>query len=218
MKYKVVTCFDETLLKQNGSRLLEQFKNNWQPTIEFHCYYYNMDIENYSLPQAKNIKYHDMSAIEEYSDFVEANKSHDGTEGGVVAYTDLLDGLGTASKVFAISECAFDNKESWLLWVDPLCLNLKDIRTTTLDRYIPDQDSNIDFISIPENDHFMAFNIGRQTSVDLLGDWRGCYMSGEYMNYREWGSSFILSRFVTIYNAHGMSIQETEDLGEILIN
>ena len=218
MKYKVVTCFDETLLKQNGSRLLEQFKNNWQPTIEFHCYYYNMDISNYSLPQAKNIKYHDMSAIEEYSGFVEANKSHDGTEGGVVGYTDLLDGLGTASKVFAISECAFDNKESWLLWVDPLCLNLKDIRTTTLDRYIPDQDSNIDFISIPENDHFMAFNIGRQTSVDLLGDWRGCYMSGEYLNYREWGSSFVLSRFITIYNAHGMSIQETEDLGEILIN
>ena len=136
----------------------------------------------------------------------------------MVAYTDLLDGLGTSSKVFAISECAFENKGGWLLWVDPLCLNLKDIRTTTLDRYIPDQNSNIDFVSIPENDHFMAFNIGKQTSVDLLGDWRGSYMSGEYLNYREWGSSFILSRFVTIYNAHGMSTQETEDLGEILIN
>jgi hypothetical protein len=218
MKYKVVTCFDENTLKQNGSRLLEQFKNNWQPSIEFHCYYYSMDIKNYSLPQAKNIKYHDMSSIEEYTTFVEANKSHDGTEGGVVAYTDLLDGLGTSPKVFAISECAFDNKGGWLLWVDPLCLNLKDIRITTLDRYIPDQNSNIDFVSIPENDHFMAFNIGKQTSVDLLGDWRGSYMSGEYLNYREWGSSFILSRFVTIYNAHGMSIQETEDLGEILIN
>ena len=218
MKYKVVTCFDENKLKQNGSRLLEQFKNNWQPSIEFHCYYYNMDIKNYSLPQAKNIKYHDMSSIEEYTAFVEANKNHDGTEGGVVAYTDVLDGLGTSSKVFAISECAFENKGGWLLWVDPLCLNLKDIRTTTLDRYIPDQNSNIDFVSIPENDHFMAFNIGKQTSVDLLGDWRGSYMSGEYLNYREWGSSFILSRFVTIYNAHGMSTQETEDLGEILIN
>ncbi len=97
MKYKVVTCFDENKLKQNGSRLLEQFKNNWQPSIEFHCYYYNMDIKNYSLPQAKNIKYHDMSSIEEYTAFVEANKNHDGTEGGMVAYTDLLDGLGTAS-------------------------------------------------------------------------------------------------------------------------
>jgi len=35
MKYKVVTCFDENKLKQNGSRLLEQFKNNWQPVSSF---------------------------------------------------------------------------------------------------------------------------------------------------------------------------------------
>jgi len=218
MKYKVVTCFDEDELKHNGSRLLEQFKNNWQPSIEFHCYYHNMDISNYSLPKAKNIKYHNLSDIEEYTTFVEENKSHDGTEDGAVVYTDLLDGLGTASKVFAISECAFNNKGCWLLWIDPLCLNLKDIRTTTLDRYFPKKNSDVDFASIPENDHILAFNIGRQTSVDLLGDWRGAYMSGEYMNYREWGSSFILGRLVTIYNSHGMSLHEIEDLEDILIN
>ena len=218
MKYKVVTCFDEDELKHNGSRLLEQFKNNWQPSIEFHCYYHNMDISNYSLPKAKNIKYHNLSSVKEYSTFIEENKSHDGTEGGVVAYTELLDGLGSSARVFAISECAFKNKGSWLLWVDPLCLNLKDIRTTTLDHYLPEKDSDIDFASIPENDCFFAFNIGRQTSVDLLADWRGAYMSGEYMNYREWGSSFILSRLITIYNSHGMSLHEIENVEEILIN
>ena len=218
MLYKVVTCFDENKLKQNGSRLLDQFRNNWQPSIEFHCYYYNMDIANYSLPQADNIKYHDLSSIEEYATFVESNKEHDGTEKGMVAYTDLLDGLGASPKVFAISECAFENKGSWLLWIDPLALNLKDIRTTTLDRYFLSENNEVDFVSIPDNDHLMGFNIGRQTSVDLLGDWRGSYMSGEYRNYREWGSSFILSRFVTIYNAHGMSVKETEDLEDIFVN
>jgi len=218
MKYKVVTCFDENILKHNGSRLLEQFKNNWQPSIEFHCYYYNMDIANYSLPKAKNIKYHNLSDVEEYATFVEENKDHNGTEGGAVSYTHLLDGLGTSTKVFSISECAFNNKECWLLWIDPLSMNLKDIRTTTLDRYFPKKDSNVDFASIPENDHILAFNISRQTSVDLLGDWRGAYMSGEYMNYREWGSSFVLSRLITIYNSHGMFIHELEDLEDILIN
>jgi predicted O-methyltransferase YrrM len=94
-------------------------------------------------------------------------------------------------------------------------MNLKDIRTSTLDRYFTSED---DFISIPENDHLMGFNIGRQTSVDLLGDWRGSYMSGEYKNFREWGSSFILSRFVTIYNAHGMFLREVEELGELVMN
>jgi len=215
MQYKVVTCFDENTLKQNGSRLLEQFKNNWQPSIEFHCYYYNLDISNYSLPQAKNIKYHDLSLVEEYATFVTENKIHDGTEGGAVVYTDLLDGLGAAPKVFAISECAFENKGSWLLWIDPLSMNLKDIRTSTLDRYFTLED---DFLSIPENDHLMGFNIARQTSVDLLGDWRGSYMSGEYKNFREWGSSFILSRFITIYSAHGMFLREVEELGELVIN
>jgi hypothetical protein len=218
MKYKVVTCFDENILKHNGSRLLEQFKNNWQPSIEFHCYYYNMDIANYSLPKAKNIKYHNLSDVEEYATFVEENKDHNGTEGGAVSYTHLLDGLGTSAKVFSISECAFNNKECWLLWIDPLSMNLKDIRTSTLDRYFPKKDSNVDFASIPENDHILAFNISRQTSVDLLGDWRGAYMSGEYMNYREWGSSFVLSRLITIYNSHGMFIHELEDLENILIN
>ena len=48
MKYKVVTCFDETLLKLNGSKLIEQFASSWQPSIEFHCYYYNLDLSNYS--------------------------------------------------------------------------------------------------------------------------------------------------------------------------
>ena len=145
MKYKVVTCFDENILKHNGSRLLEQFKNNWQPSIEFHCYYYNMYIANYSLPIAKNIKYHNLSDVEEYATFVEENKDHNGTEGGAVSYTHLLDGLGTSAKVFSISECAFNNKECWLLWIDPFCLSLKDIRTTTLNRYFPKKDINVDF-------------------------------------------------------------------------
>jgi len=218
MKYKIVTCFNEDELKYNGSRLLEQFKSNWQPSIEFHCYYHNMDISNYSLPKAKNIKYHNLSNVKEYTTFIEENKAHDGTEGGAVAYTNLLDGIGTASKVFSISECAFNNKDCWLIWIDPLCLNLKDIHSTTLDQYFPDKNSNMDFISVPESDHLLAFNIGRQTSVELLGDWRGAYMSGEYMNYREWGSSFILSRLVTIYNSHGMHFDEIENLEDILIN
>ena len=45
MNFKLATAFDEKLFKQNGHKLLESFKNNWQPDFEFHCYYYNMDIE-----------------------------------------------------------------------------------------------------------------------------------------------------------------------------
>ena len=71
MNYKVVTCIDESILKENGLRLLEQFKNNWQPNIEFHCYYFNLDISNYSLPESNNIKYHSLDLNDDYKKFIE---------------------------------------------------------------------------------------------------------------------------------------------------
>ena len=70
MKYKVVTCFDETLLKLNGSKLIEQFASSWQPSIDFHCYYYNLDLSNYSLPKKKNIYYHNLNDIDGFSEFM----------------------------------------------------------------------------------------------------------------------------------------------------
>ena len=107
MNYKIVTCFNEKKLKKNAFKLLNEFKENWQPNIEFHCYYYDLDISNYSLPQADNIKYHKLESIAEYSAFVEENQKHDGTEDGAVQYTELLDGLAAAPEVFAITECGF---------------------------------------------------------------------------------------------------------------
>jgi len=218
MTYKIVTCFDEKKLKKNGFKLLNEFKENWQPDIEFHCYYYNLDINNYSLPKAKNIKYHSLEDIDEYNAFVEENKTHDGTEEGAVQYTELLDGLEAAPEVFAITECGFNNEGCWLLWVDPMCLTVKDIRSSTLDYYFPDPTYKVDFIYTPETSYLMAFNLARQTSVDIMGDWRGSYMSGEYTNFREWTSAFILSRLVTIYTAHGMTVHEFVGMENLLIN
>ena len=218
MNFKIVTCFDEKKLKKNGFKLLNEFKNNWQPNIEFHCYYYNLDISNYSLPKADNIKYHNLDKVPEYVSFVADNKNHDGTEKGEVAYTELLDGLSAAPEVFAITECGFNNEGCWLLWVDPMCLTVKDIRSATLDAYFPDPTSNVDFVYTPETSYLMAFNLARQTSVDIMGDWRGSYMSGEYTNFREWTSAFILSRLVTIYSAHGMNVHEFVGMENLLIN
>jgi len=218
MNYKIVTCFNEKKLKKNAFKLLNEFKENWQPNIEFHCYYYDLDISNYSLPQADNIKYHKLESIAEYSAFVEENQKHNGTEDGAVQYTELLDGLSAAPEVFAITECGFENKDCWLLWVDPMCLTVKDIRTTTLDNYFPDPSYNVDFVYTPETSYLMAFNLARQTAVDIMGDWRGSYMSGEYINYREWTSAFILSRLVTIYTAHGMTVHEFVGMENLMIN
>ena len=218
MTYKIVTCFDEKKLKKNGFKLLNEFKENWQPNIEFHCYYYNLDISNYSLPEADNIHYHKLEDIDEYNTFVEENSTHDGTEDGVVQYTELLDALSAGPEVFAITECGFKNQGCRLLWVDPMCATVKDIRASTLDYYFPDPTYSVDFIYTPETSYLMAFNLSRQTPVDIMGDWRGSYMSGEFTNYREWSSAFILSRLVTIYTAHGMTVHEFVGMENLIIN
>jgi len=115
MNFKVTTAFNEKLFKQNGYKLLDSFKNNWQPDFEFHCYYYDMDIDNYDVPKQKNIFYHNLEDIEEYSNFIRENKEHNGTEGGAINYSEALDGIAAAPKAFAISECAFNNSNAWLL-------------------------------------------------------------------------------------------------------
>ena len=218
MTFKIVTSFNEKIFKQNGFKLLESFKNNWHPDFEFHCYYYDMDIKNYTVPKAKNINYHKLEDIEEYSDFVKNNQIHNGTENGAVNYTESLDGLGAAPKVFAISECAFENKDSWLMWLDPLSIVTKDIRVSTLKNYIPSNMLDADFLCMEDADYFAGFNLSKQTAVDLLGDLRGAYVSGEYINYREWTFTFILSRLLTIYNAHGLKLYSSDSFKDLFLN
>jgi len=216
MKYKIVTCFDETLLNQNGANLLEKFKNSWHPDIEFHCYYYNLDINNYSVPSAKNIKYYNLNSIGEYEKFKENNSDHDGTEDHSIPYNEGLDALKAAAKVFAITECAFNNTDSWLIWIDPLSINTKDVRISSLETYFPPR--GVEFSFLINQDHLMGFNLQRQSCVDMLGDWRGAYISSEYLNYRDWSSSFILNRLVTLYIAHGLKVNQLESINNLIVS
>ena len=74
MKYNIVTVFDETLLQQSTITLLNEFRDNWEKEIDFHCYYYNIDLANYSLPQAPNIHYHNLLEVEDYKKFLKGEK------------------------------------------------------------------------------------------------------------------------------------------------
>ena len=53
------------------SQLLKLMSSSWQSSIDIHCYYYDIDIKNYSLPKAKNIHYHNLEEIEDtYNQFL----------------------------------------------------------------------------------------------------------------------------------------------------
>ena len=66
MRYKFVTCFNEEYLQKMTSQLLKLMSSSWQSSIDIHCYYYDIDINNYSLPKAENIYYHNLEEIEDF--------------------------------------------------------------------------------------------------------------------------------------------------------
>ena len=39
---------------------------------------------------------------------------------------------------------------------------------------------------------FMAFNLNKQPTIDILADLRGAYILGEMIKYREWHDYYIL--------------------------
>ena len=108
MIYKIVTAFDEAFLQQSTSTLLSEFKDNWENKIEFHCYYYNLDLSNYSLPKSPNIHYHNLMEVEDYPKFIKEFSKHNGTEGNTIPYNEILDPIKFVPKVIALTECAFD--------------------------------------------------------------------------------------------------------------
>ena len=222
MSYKIVTAFDETSLQHSTFHLLNEFKDNWEPSIEFHCYYYNLDLANYSLPKAKNIFYHNLMEISDYPDFVKTFAQHDGTEGGKIPYNDILNPLKYIPKVIALTECAFDSTNGWLFWLDPSCMNIKNVYQKDIDTIFPEHSDKLDLVTFTDMAQIVGFNLDRETPVRLLGDLRGAFISGEFLNYREWHDTFIFDRLKLIYNAHGMNTLEVDPkksiIGDILVN
>ena len=210
MKYKIVTAFDENFLQHSTINLLNEFKNNWDSALEFHCYYHDLDLSNYSLPKSPNIHYHNLMEIEDYPKFLKAFAKHDGTEGKTIQYNEVLNPIKFVPKVMALTECAFDHSGCWLFWLDPSTINIKTIKEKDIDSLFPESSENVDLITVKDQTYIMAFNLSRQTPVDLLGDLRGAYTSGEFSNYREWHDVFIMNRLRTIYEAHGMKIHEID--------
>ena len=222
MNYKIVTAFDETSLQHSTFHLLNEFKDNWEPSIEFHCYYYDLDLANYSLPKAKNIFYHNLMEISDYPDFLKTFAQHNGTEGGKIPYNDILNPLKYIPKVIALTECAFDSTDGWLFWLDPSCMNIKNVYHKDIDTIFPEHSDKLDLVTFTDMEQLVGFNLDKETPVRLLGDLRGAFISGEFLNYREWHDSFIFDRLKLIYNAHGMKTLEVDPsksiIGEMIVN
>ena len=204
----IVTSFNETILKDTGVHLLKSLNENLESGININCYHHDCKIDAYSLPK---FIYKDLHKISDHEDFLKKHKEHDGTEDGRIPYNDKLNILKWSHKVFALTEEAFSLAEKskdagWLIWIDADSYLNKTLSKENLLTILNDK---ADIVYNPNEPFFMAFNLNKQPTVDILADLRGAYILGEVTKYREWHDYYVLERLMNIYQAHGMKVEKT---------
>ena len=202
----IVTSFNETILKDTAVHLLNSTKESLDTSINFTAYYHDCKIDAYSLPDYTYKSLHD---IKDHEDFLKRYAEHDGTEDGKIPYNEKLDALKWSHKVFALTEKAFElaekSKEAgWLIWIDADSYLKKRLTKQDMLSMLNDK---ADIVYNPDEPFFMAFNLDKQPTIDILADLRGAYILGEMIKYREWHDYYVFSRLLNIYQAHGMKVE-----------
>ena len=225
MKINFVTSFNEEIYTVVGHHLINSIKNNWEPSIKVTGYYHDFNPKNYSI---KDISLKSLNNIEEYKNYLKVNKEHNGTENNTIEYNWHLDSLRWSHKVFALTEKAFELAEEskdagWLIWIDADSLAKKRLVAKDILNMLPEECDVVykGVRNYPDktfylDTSFIAFNLNKKPALDLLGDLRGAYISGELLQYREWHDSFLLERLLNIYKAHGMKIKSLEQIGDYI--
>ena len=225
MKINFVTSFNEEIYTVVGHHLINSIKNNWEPSIKVTGYYHDFNVKNYII---KDINLKSLNKLEDYTTFLKVNKEHNGTENNSIDYNWHLDSLRWSHKVFALTEKAFELAEEsadagWLIWVDADSLATKRLVPNDILSMLP-KECDVVYKGIRNHSDgtsyldtsFIAFNLNKKPALDLLGDLRGAYNSGEFLQYREWHDAFILERLLNIYQAHGMKIKTVEQIGDYI--
>ena len=216
-KLNVVTAFNENSLKDHAHQMFQRVDKFWHPDIKLHAYHFDCALEAYDLPSC--ITYKNLEEVKEFNDFRSGMDVHNGTENNTIAYNWRVDALLTAPKVFALTEKAFEIAEEtkeggWLIWLNTDIIPVANLTPDFVESFFPE---GADIVHLSgdtvenvadqySNPCFMAFNLNHQAPLDILGDLRGAYVSGEVLSYREWHDAFIFERLLNIYRAHGMRV------------
>jgi|TARA_R110000824_G_scaffold60572_3_gene161818 hypothetical protein len=211
---KFITTFSEDGYAKYARKMLEGVKENWGEGLHLTAFYHDFDIADYDYPVSDNITYRNLNDIEDLHVFRKEHKDHDGTMGKKVPYNWRVDAIKFCHKVFGLTEMAFElaeesKRSGWLIWLDADTYTTKPI---TDKNFIPHLNPKSELVYLDRKNFefaetsFMAFNLDYRPPLDLLGDLRGFYMSGEVTTYREWHDGFVISRLINLYRAHGLKV------------
>ena len=211
-KINVVTSFSEDGWRNYGQKMVESVAEHWGPNLHLTAFYHDFNLKDYNPVESPNITYRYLNEVDDMLEFKEIHKEYDGTLGGKQPYNWKLDCLKFSHKVFALTEFAFELCENnktpgWLVWLDADTITDKRFTYEDMSAALPDK-SHLVYLGRHNFEYsetsFVGFNLNHRPPLDLLGDLRGQYISGEVVNYREWHDGFLFERLVILYNAHGM--------------
>ena len=211
-KINAITSFSEHGWRNYAQKMVESVAEHWGPDLHLTAFYHDFDLKTYKPIESPNITYRNLNEISDMLEFKEVHKEYDGTLNGKQPYNWKLDCIKFSHKVFALTEFAFELAEEsktpgWLVWLDADTITNKRFTYEDMSACLPVK-SELVYLGRKNFEYsetsFVGFNLNRRSPLDLLGDLRGQYISGEVLNYREWHDGFIFERLLILYNAHGM--------------
>jgi tetrahydromethanopterin S-methyltransferase subunit F len=216
--YTFVTSFPKQFEKDYGLPMLESVVNKWKPT-DFKLYVY---LEGYngntdSLPQVSFITYRHIEDVQARNDFIGRNADKNGRF-AEAPYNYRMDAVRFCNKVYAYTDLAFElldeEYKGWLAWLDADTITKKRFTAEDAAKIMLDE---VDMVHLGRIDidysetGFTAWNMAYHNACSHIVDMRGAYDTDEVFGYREWTDSFIYTRLLKIYEAHGARVRNLSE-------
>jgi hypothetical protein len=212
MEYTFVTSFRKEDYDVYAKKMLESVAEKWKPD-DFRLVVY---LEGYKdtngLVQSPQIEYREIENIDARSSFIKRNSDKNGRF-AEAPYNYRFDAVRFCHKVYAYSDLAFqlieDEYKGWLVWLDADTITKKMFKAEDAAKLLP---SNADIVHLGRIDidysetGFVGWNMSMHNAASLIVDIRGAYDTNEIFGYREWTDSFVFTRLLKIYEAHGARV------------
>ncbi len=216
--YTFVTSFPKKHEEEYGLPMLESVISKWKPTdFKLYVYLEGYKKETDGLPQASFITYRHIEDVEARNDFIKRNADKNGRF-AEAPYNYRLDAVRFCNKVYAYSDLAFELIEEeykgWLAWLDADTVTKKRFTAEDAAKIMLDE---VDMVHLGRIDidysetGFTAWNMAYHNACSHIVDIRGAYDTNEVFSYREWTDSFVYTRLLKIYEAHGSKIRNLSE-------
>ena len=216
--YTFVTSFPKKYEEDYGLPMLESVIKKWKPTDFKLCVY----LEGYEgktdgLPQVSFIEYRHIEDVEARNNFIERHADKNGRF-AEAPYNYRMDAIRFCNKVYAYSDLAFElidqQYKGWLVWLDADTVTKKRFTAEDAAKIMLDE---VDMVHLGRIDidysetGFTAWNMAYHNACSHIVDIRGAYDTDEVFAYREWTDSFVYTRLLKIYEAHGAKVRNLSE-------